>query len=185
MMAICGWYLAKLPSDSSASATSTSPLPAWPPSKRGTVRALDGSRRWRSLDRRVRLLRRSRECATAWSWSWSCRARRPRSPHVSPFMSRARMSLRCTMRSPCRVRCDDFRIVRLDGAGVDTTVLWPGRRSSARCPNSTVMPRRLQVGRFWRCAARSEPSTATSFGVQHFGQNAHACAADADEMGGA
>ena len=82
----------------------------------------------------------------------------------------------------CRVRCDDFRIVRFDGAGVDHGLglgdifgSLPEFNGDAQRFKSVGFGAVRAIGAVHR----------DSFGVQHFGQNAHTGAADTDEMGGA
>ena len=75
--------------------------------------------------------------------------------------------------------CDDSDCPAFDGAGVDHGPAW-ATFSALRRPNSTVMPSFKSVGFGFMCADRSVHRD--SFGVQHFGQNAHTGTADTDEM---
>ena len=81
-----------------------------------------------------------------------------------------------------RVCCDDFRIVRFDGAGVDHGLGLGDIFGSLPEFNGDAQ-RFKSVGFGAVCAIGAVHRD--SFGVQHFGQNAHTGTADTDEMGGA
>ena len=97
------------------------------------------------------------------------------------FISRARMSLRCTMRSPCLMRGDDFRIVRLDGAGEHDGVLaFDVLRLLAEFDGDAEALQTVGFGA-WLTVRTIDLDTLL---MQHFSEHAHACATNADEMRG-
>ena len=147
-----GWYLAKLPSDSSASATRMSPLPACPPSsvvRPGLDKAADGVA-WIGTGVHQNVGQHGAggglPCAPA-----TVTARFAVHEQGEDVTAMHNALAR-------RVCCDDFRIVRFDGAGVDHGLGLGDIFGSL--PEFNGDAQRFSRSVLALCA-RSEPSTAT------------------------